>query len=71
MIAFEVKLSTTVDDEDVRHLRWLHGQLGDELLDAAMITTGQGGIPSHRRYRSHSGRLSWRRSVELLITFDF
>lgn len=41
VIAFEVKLSSTVDDEDVRHLRWLRGQLGDELLDAAVITTGR------------------------------
>jgi uncharacterized protein len=41
VIAFEVKLSPAVDDEDVRHLRWLHGQLGDELLDAVVITTGR------------------------------
>lgn len=39
-VAFEVKLSAEVNDEDVRHLRWLSGQLGDDLLDAAVITTG-------------------------------
>ena len=39
-MAFEVKLSATVGDEDVRHLRWLGQQLGDELVDAAVITTG-------------------------------
>ncbi|WP_420621917.1 ATP-binding protein [Candidatus Poriferisodalis sp.] len=38
--ALEVKLSATVDDEDVRHLRWLADRLGPDLLDAAVITTG-------------------------------
>ena len=27
-------------DEDVRHLHWLREQVGDDLLDAAVITTG-------------------------------
>lgn len=27
-------------DEDVKHLHWLRGKLGDDLLDAAVITTG-------------------------------
>jgi predicted AAA+ superfamily ATPase len=40
VVAFEVKLSAEVGDEDVKHLRWLAGQLGDDLLDAAVITTG-------------------------------
>jgi predicted AAA+ superfamily ATPase len=30
VVAFEVKLSATVDDRDVRHLLWLREQLGDE-----------------------------------------
>jgi len=41
VIAAEVKLSPTVDDHDVRHLRWLGEQLGDDLLDAMVITTGR------------------------------
>ena len=40
MVALEVKLSATVSDADVRHLLWLRDRLGDELLDAAVITTG-------------------------------
>jgi len=41
VVAIEVKLSATVGDEDVRHLRWLADQLGPDLLDAAVITTGR------------------------------
>jgi predicted AAA+ superfamily ATPase len=40
VVALEVKLAPTVGEEDVAHLRWLRGQLGDDLLDAAVITTG-------------------------------
>jgi uncharacterized protein len=40
IVALEVKLSPSVSDDDVRHLTWLRGQLGDDLLDAAVITTG-------------------------------
>lgn len=40
VVAYEVKLGATVDDHDVRHLRWLAGRLGDKLLDAIVITTG-------------------------------
>ena len=40
VVAIEVKLSETVDDRDVRHLRWLAEQVGDELADAVVITTG-------------------------------
>lgn len=39
-VAIEVKLAQTVADADVRHLRWLAGQLGDELRDAIVVTTG-------------------------------
>lgn len=39
--AFEVKLSATVDDSDVKHLHWLHDALGDSLQEAVVITTGQ------------------------------
>lgn len=40
VVALEVKLSATVSDHDVRHLRWLADTIGDDLLDAAVITTG-------------------------------
>ena len=40
MVAIEVKLSSTVDDDDVRHLRWLQRQLGPDVLDAVVLTTG-------------------------------
>lgn len=41
ILALEVKLSATVDDNDVRHLLWLRDQLEDDLIDAAVITTGR------------------------------
>jgi uncharacterized protein len=41
VVAIEVKLKRTLDDEDVRHLKWLEGKLGAELLDALVITTGE------------------------------
>jgi uncharacterized protein len=40
-IALEVKLGQVVEDRDVRHLIWLRNELGDDLTDAAVITTGQ------------------------------
>jgi predicted AAA+ superfamily ATPase len=40
VVAIEVKLARTVRDGDLRHLRWLQDQLGDQLLDAVVITTG-------------------------------
>lgn len=39
-IAVEVKLSGTVDDRDVRHLKWLRERMGDQLHDAIVINTG-------------------------------
>jgi predicted AAA+ superfamily ATPase len=41
VVAIEVKLTRTVEDEDVRHLRWLAERIDDELLDALVITTGE------------------------------
>lgn len=38
--AIEVKLAHTVDDSDVRHLRWLGEQLGDRLVDSIVINIG-------------------------------
>jgi predicted AAA+ superfamily ATPase len=41
VVAVEVKFSATVTDADVRHLRWLSAQLGPDLLDAVVVTTGR------------------------------
>lgn len=40
VVAIEVKLARDVKDEDTRHLRWLAERIGDELLDAVIVTTG-------------------------------
>lgn len=40
VVAIEVKLSRTVADQDVQHLHWLRDRLGDDLLDAVVVTTG-------------------------------
>jgi len=40
IVAVEVKLARTVDDRDVRHLSWLAATMGDNLLDAVVVTTG-------------------------------
>lgn len=41
IVAIEVKLGQVAQDHDVRHLRWLQDQLGDDLTDAVVITTGE------------------------------
>jgi predicted AAA+ superfamily ATPase len=40
VVAIEVKLARNPSDDDGRHLRWLRERLGDELLDAVIVTTG-------------------------------
>jgi predicted AAA+ superfamily ATPase len=40
VVAIEVKLSSSPGADSVRHLGWLSKQIGDELLDAVIITTG-------------------------------
>ena len=40
VLAAEAKLSASVSDRDVRHLNWLRHEIGNDLLDAAVITTG-------------------------------
>jgi predicted AAA+ superfamily ATPase len=40
VVAIEVKLSESVSDKDVRHLNWLHDQIGARLADRLLITTG-------------------------------
>jgi uncharacterized protein len=41
VVGIEVKLTPSVSDADVRHLAWLQRELGDQLLDRVVITTGQ------------------------------
>lgn len=41
VVAIEVKLGQVADDRDVRHLLWLKEELGDELVDAVVVTTGR------------------------------
>lgn len=41
VVAMEVKLSPSVGEADVKHLRWLRERLGDQLLDSVVITTGR------------------------------
>jgi uncharacterized protein len=40
IVAVEVKLKRTIKDDDTRNLRWLKEKVGDELLDAVVISTG-------------------------------
>jgi predicted AAA+ superfamily ATPase len=40
IVAIEVKLAQSVGESDVRHLRWLADKIGDDLLDAVVVTTG-------------------------------
>ncbi|MCM3535166.1 DUF4143 domain-containing protein [Cellulosimicrobium funkei] len=40
VLAIEVKLASSVTDHDVRHLAWLRERIGDDLLDAVVVTPG-------------------------------
>lgn len=40
VLPIEIKLASTVQDRDVRHLRWLRDQLGPRVLDAIVVNTG-------------------------------
>lgn len=40
VLLIEVKLSATVDDSDGRHLRALRNELGDDVVDLVILTTG-------------------------------
>lgn len=40
VLAIEVKLTSTVDDGDVRHLNWLQDKMGDAVVDRVIVTTG-------------------------------
>lgn len=41
ILALEVKLSSSVDDPDVRHLRWLRERVGDRLTNVVVVATGR------------------------------
>lgn len=41
VVAIEVKLGSVPGAADVRHLHWLADQIGDDLLDAIVVTTGR------------------------------
>ncbi|MEO7521190.1 MAG: DUF4143 domain-containing protein [Gemmatimonas sp.] len=41
VLAIEVKLGNTITDKDVEHLQWLEREIGDEMLDAIVINTGE------------------------------
>lgn len=49
IIAIETKLRATPDASAARHLTWLSEQIGDQLLDAIIVTTG------HHAYRRSDG----------------
>lgn len=40
VLAIEIKLATTITDQDTKHLQWLAERLGDRLMDAIVINTG-------------------------------
>jgi uncharacterized protein len=41
IVAIEVKLVADPSPGDLKHLHWLRERLGDDLLDAVVITTGK------------------------------
>ena len=41
VIAIEVKLTPNIHEDDVKHLLWLRREIGEELLDAVVVTPGQ------------------------------
>lgn len=41
VVAIEVKLAATTNEPDGQHLRWLGGRIGNNLLDAVIVTTGR------------------------------
>lgn len=41
VMAIEIKLADRVVDADTKHLTWLSGRIGDDLIDAAVVYAGQ------------------------------
>ncbi|WP_240643935.1 DUF4143 domain-containing protein [Antribacter gilvus] len=48
-IALEIKLASSVSDKDASHLNWLQDQIGENLADKVIVTTGE------RAYRRADG----------------
>lgn len=46
IVAVEVKFGGAIDDDDVKHLHWLRGEVGEDLLEAVVVTSGP---LAHRR----------------------
>jgi uncharacterized protein len=42
VLAIEVKLGAVPREDDVKHLTWLADRLGDDLLDAVVVSSGRG-----------------------------
>jgi predicted AAA+ superfamily ATPase len=40
VVAIEVKLASVPSEDDLAHLKWLEREIGEDLLDAVVITTG-------------------------------
>jgi predicted AAA+ superfamily ATPase len=40
-VAIETKLADVVHDHDVKHLNWLHQQIGDRLIDRIVVYAGR------------------------------
>ena len=40
LVAFEIKATAAPSRDDARHLMWLHGHLGDQLLAGVVLHTG-------------------------------
>lgn len=40
VVAIEVKLARTVDENEGRHLKWLRNELGDRVINSVIVTTG-------------------------------
>lgn len=49
VVAIEVKLAANCGEDDVRHLLWLREQMGEQMRDAVVVTTG------NRAYRRPDG----------------
>lgn len=41
VLAIEVKLSATISDADVKHLKWLKREIGDDLIDSVVVYSGE------------------------------
>jgi predicted AAA+ superfamily ATPase len=41
VVAIEVKLAAVPRDDDLRHLKWLQKEIGEDLLDAIVVSTGK------------------------------